>query len=458
MNGGVIRPQPGPQEAFLAADADIVVYGGAAGGGKSYGLMMEPLYDISKPGFNAVYFRRTMPQIKNPGGLWDESYGMYPQLGAKDNKSEYTWTWGGRGGAYIKFDSLQYESTLADFQGAQIPLILFDELTHFTERQFFYMLSRNRLGQCSGVRPRLRATTNPDGASWVKRFLAPWLDKKHSNPARPGECRYFVRHGDTIKWVDKSYRGRLPGDLPKSVTFIPASVYDNKILLERDPGYLANLHALPLVDRQRLLFGDWDVMPEAGKVFNRYKFRQCMYPHAMGPDIVRFWDFAATEKTLNKNEPDYTVGVKMMRSGESFFVLDVIAEQVSPADVDALVIDTALRDGRSIPIRWELEGGASGKLVAHYLAGRLQGYDARGVRPYGDKIMRSRAFASQVHAGNIWLVENLEWNEPYLQELHHFPNWNHDDRVDASSGAYNYLITEAGQWDAAAFGTLAQGA
>ena len=77
-----IAPQPGPQTDFLRTPADICIYGGAAGGGKTVGLILEPLRYVSRvPGFTAVFFRRTTPQITNPGGLWDESVNFYPRFG-----------------------------------------------------------------------------------------------------------------------------------------------------------------------------------------------------------------------------------------------------------------------------------------------------------------------------------------------------------------------------------------
>ncbi|HEX7001093.1 MAG TPA: terminase family protein, partial [Trueperaceae bacterium] len=139
-----IRPQPGPQEAFLASSADIVVYGGAAGGGKSYALLLEPLRHITTvPGFGAVIFRRTSVQVRNEGGLWDESEAIYGPAGLKPRESVLEWEHTPTGNT-VKFAHLEHEKNVLDWQGAQIALIGFDELTHFEAKQFWYMLSRNR--------------------------------------------------------------------------------------------------------------------------------------------------------------------------------------------------------------------------------------------------------------------------------------------------------------------------
>src|SRR5882724_626948 len=149
-----ISAQAGPQTAFLQTAADICIYGGAAGGGKTVGLILEPLRHVGRvPGFTAVFFRRTTPQITNPGGLWDESQNFYPRLGGTPHLRAQEWRWpcGGK----IKFSHLQLATTVYDWQGAQITLICFDELTHFTAHQFFYLLSRNR--STCGVKPYIRA-------------------------------------------------------------------------------------------------------------------------------------------------------------------------------------------------------------------------------------------------------------------------------------------------------------
>ena len=175
-----IKPQPGKQEEFIKTRADIAVYGGGAGGGKTWALLLDPLRNVRNPAFAGVVFRRTYPQIKNEGGLWDESFSLYQLLGAKPKETNVEWTF--PSGATIRFAHMALERNKYDWQGSQIPFIAFDELTHFTESQFFYMLSRSR--SMSGVNPYLRATCNPDAGSWVKKFLAPWVDSTSTNQGR----------------------------------------------------------------------------------------------------------------------------------------------------------------------------------------------------------------------------------------------------------------------------------
>lgn len=214
----------------------------------------------SNPHFGAVIFRRTSPQITNEGGLWDESINLYPLMGATPLAGTLDWRFPSN--ANVGFRHLQHEENKLDWQGAQVTMIGFDELTHFTESQFFYLFSRNR--STCGVRPYIRATTNPDASSWVKKFLAPWLDGSHPAAAESGEIRWMVRVDGKILWATTRAElvERYPTLNPKSCTFVRASVFDNRILLAKDPGYLANLQALPPVEQARLLRGDWNVRRE----------------------------------------------------------------------------------------------------------------------------------------------------------------------------------------------------
>jgi hypothetical protein len=248
-----LAPQPGPQTDYLRCHADIAIYGGAAGSGKTFAVLMEPIYHLHVPYFGAVIFRRNSTMVRNQGGLWDTSMQIYsnPRIGGRPKETTLEWDFPGI--TTVKFSHLQYESDVLSWQGAQIPLIIFDELTHFSRSQFFYMLSRNR--STCGVKPYIRATTNPDAESWVRELIDWWINPETglAIPERSGKIRYFIQLNDQIIWADckAALHSQYPECLPKSFTFISASIFDNKKLLDADPGYLANLHALPMVERER---------------------------------------------------------------------------------------------------------------------------------------------------------------------------------------------------------------
>jgi hypothetical protein len=231
-----IRPQPGPQRAFLSSPADLIIYGGAAGGGKTWSLLLDPLRHIAHPAFRGVLFRRVAPQITNPGGLWDESMNLYPHAGGVPQRSRLEWAF--PSGARIKFGHMQYEDDKLDWQGAQIVYVGFDEGTHFSQGQVFYLLSRMR--SMTGIRPTMRLTCNPDADSWIAAFIAWWIDQETGLPIpeRSGVVRWFVREGDTIVWAETraALVAQFPLQQPKSATFIPATIHDNRRLMRRDPG------------------------------------------------------------------------------------------------------------------------------------------------------------------------------------------------------------------------------
>ncbi len=445
-----IRPQPGPQEAFLSTPADIAIYGGAAGGGKTWALLLEPLRHITNSQFGAVVFRRTYKQVTQQGGMWDQSMALYPLVQGVDKESALEWTF--PKGSRVSFAHLQHNKNRYDWQGAQIPLLAFDELTHFTAKQFWYLISRNR--STCGVRPYTRATTNPDADSWVADLVRWWIDQEtgYAIPERSGVIRWFVRDGDVLKWYSsQSDAGRDYPDLPaKSFTFIAASLADNPLLMEADPGYLANLLALPYVEREQLLAGNWKVRPAAGKVFNRAWFEIVDAVPAGGLECDG-WDFAATAKEQRGDDPDYTAGVGVRKVGGQWYVTWMQAEQVANADpllrnLSAQHRQRCASSGTRYRVRWEIEPAASGKKENRRLTGMMAGYDARGVRPGGDKLTRSRALAAQAQppASNVKLLRG-PWNETFLQHMHAIPDGDHDDIHDAAAIAFNGTLS--GQWD-----------
>lgn len=434
-----IKPQPGPQEQFLSTPADIAIYGGAAGGGKTWALLMEPLrHTPTNSRFASVIFRRTTNQIKNPGGLWDESTSLYPLIGGKPTSHISEWRW--IGGGLVKFSHMEHDSNRFDWQGSQIPLIGFDELTHFSATQFWYMFSRNR--SMAGVRSYIRATCNPDADSWVASFIAWWIDQDtgFAIPERSGKLRWFVRIGETLVWANskKELLERYPGAEPKSVTFIPAKLSDNQILLQKDPGYLANLMAMPTVERERLLAGNWKIRPRAGLYFQR-GWCEVIDAVPAGIQIARGWDLASTAK-VESNDPDFTAGTKIGRTTDGrFIVLDHVRDQVSPAGVQRLIQNTASADGKKVTISLPIDPGAGGKSWGQTLVASLAGYRVISSPERGDKTLRFGPFSAQAEAGNVRVLRG-GWNDSWFSCLEGFPEAAHDDDVDSTSRAFSALI------------------
>lgn len=455
-----IAPQPGPQTRFLSTAADVCIYGGAAGAGKSYGLLMNPLRHVSKTRFGAVCFRRTLKQVTNEGGLWDTASTLYPLLGATPRVSSYEFLWPTTQSS-VRFGHLEHDKNVLDWQGSQIPAMLFDEVTHFSAYQFWYMLSRNRVGNDTAVvRPYVRATCNPDPDSFVAELIAWWIgDDGYPLLERSGVLRWFIRVADELHWAsdpaELHQRFGYGEDVqPRSFTFIPAKLDDNQILQKLDPTYRANLLALTLIERERLLHGNWKIRASGGVIFNRANFK--VMPFAEERRItsvrwVRAWDKAATNAA-----GDWTVGVLMAElelkdtPGKVYWVVDVIREQLGTHEREALIYKTAVADGYHVEIAMEQEPGSSGVDAVNLSINNLAGWDARGYRSSGSKADRAQPYAAQVEAGRVYLLP-APWNEPYLQELHAFPTKGvNDDQVDASTLAFK-VLTSPREWSTSHF-------
>jgi predicted phage terminase large subunit-like protein len=434
----------------LSSPADVVIAGGAAGGGKTFGLLLEPLRHVDNPRFGAVIFRRETPQITNEGGLWDESGALYPQLGATPNQNDLSWTF--KSGAKVRFSHMQHATDRFAWDGAQIPLIGWDQLESFLEAQWWYLFSRNR--SVCGVRPYIRATCNPvpdddDTGGWLHRLISWWIDPETglAIPSRSGVIRYMARINEVVEWADSEaeLRARFPHVSPdklqpKSFTFIPSRLSDNRILTTKDPGYIASLMALPLVERERLLGGNWKIKAAAGTVLNRAWFKTLP---AQPTDVVRwvrYWDKAGTEGG-GKRSAGVLMGIR--RSSRDYVIADVVTGQWSAHNREVTIKQVAEADAmRPEPVEiWvEQEPGSGGKESAENTIQNLAGYTIKAERVTGDKVTRAGPFAAQAEAGNVYLVAS-SWNELFLAEAHRFDGVHgFMDQIDAASGAFNKLV------------------
>lgn len=257
---------PHPQRLARESKADILGYGGAAGGGKSDLLLGTAGWDH----YRSIIFRRVFPSLR---GLVDRSRTIYNPDGAPANEDSYNeslhrWRFKHQNpGAQVEFGSLQYDRDVLSHQGQPRDFYGFDELTEFTEYQFRYVIGWNRPSSGdprAGKRCRVVGTMNPPTTKegeWVIRFFGPWLDPLYNGKrAKEGELRWFT----TVAGKDKEMKGpddfivdEKSGDkiYPKSRTFIFARVQDNPVLMAS--GYLTTLQSLPEPLRSKLLYGDF---------------------------------------------------------------------------------------------------------------------------------------------------------------------------------------------------------
>lgn len=260
------EPTPGPQTEALSTSADILFYGGAAGGGKTDLLVGA----ASTEQLRSIIFRREATQLVAVVSRAKEINEGFSYNG----QDKILTTSEGR---VIEFGSCKDAGDEIKYQGRAHDLKGFDEITHFTEQQFRFLCGWMRSTDPT-VRQRVIATGNPPTDSdgeWVKKFWGPWLDEDHPNPAEPGELRYYVTYDSGIETeVDGPELVKDPGTgeliKPKSRTFIPSKIEDNPFLMET--GYKATLQALPEPLRSQMLKGDfkagveddpWQVLPSS---------------------------------------------------------------------------------------------------------------------------------------------------------------------------------------------------
>lgn len=229
------------QQAFIDSQAFETLFGGAAGGGKSYGQLVDGLlYALKYPKSKQIIFRSTFADLEK--SLIRTSMNLYPLSIANYNDSKHTWKF--KNGSIIDFGYIQYEKDVYQYQSAEYDVIRFDELTHFTEFMYTYMISR-----CRGANPYpkgIKSSTNPGGIghNWVKeRFI------DIGTPNVVHTCK--LETGETTTRI-----------------FIPSLVQDNKFMLTYDPDYIKRLDALPEKERKALKYGNWDIFD--GQFFTEF--------------------------------------------------------------------------------------------------------------------------------------------------------------------------------------------
>ena len=224
------------QRSFIEASADEVLFGGAAGGGKSYGQLIDALlFALRYPGSKQLLLRRTLPELER--SLLRAAMGLYPKevyrYTAASHSGRFT------NGSILEFGYCDSELDVYKYQSAEYDVLRFDELTHFTETMYTYLISRVR-----GVNEypkQVKSSTNPGGVghTWVK--------------------ERFIDLGPPGKTLQAPAGTRL---------FLPAKIQDNLFLMEKDPGYLKRLQNLPPREKQALLYGDWDLFE--GRFFTEF--------------------------------------------------------------------------------------------------------------------------------------------------------------------------------------------
>ena len=403
-----------------------LLFGGAAGGGKSVFLLMAALQFVDWPEYNAVLIRRTFPQLKLAEGLLELAQDwLSRQAEGVDTIDGMPTRYLFRSGAKLDFKHCQHLKDREQFQGGGFHFVGFDELGQFLLKQYLYIaFSRERKQVASTIPIRVRATANPGGVGheWVRdRFII------EADEIGPESQAAFVNGGRA---------------------FVPSKIRDNPYLDADD--YERSLAELHPYERAQLMYGDWSARPP-GSLFEREWFP--IFESTPGTIVkrVRYWDLAATAPAKGK-DPDWTVGTlgaKLNVAAVDYMIEDVERFQLASGPLELRIKAVAAADGPEVVQVIEQEGGSAGKIAATALGRALEGITVRFDRPTGSKLVRAGPFASGASQRRVGVLRRA-WCSEWFRELEMFSGVDdaHDDQVDSASGLYAQLHARRGvSWE-----------
>lgn len=436
-------------------ETDVLCVGGGAGGGKSFTCLMKSLIYIKDPAARVLIVRQSYPALKISGGLWDESFNVYPHFGGEAKIQRLTWQF--PNGATIQFAAMPEK--LSEWQGLQASHILVDESAEFKEDQIIFLLSRLRSAKYKG-KTNLTLTCNPDNASFLFNWVKYSLDEDTGVPKVGTEhiTNWFVSLNGKIYWGDSPeslYKehgaGMTMGKdfIPKSFRFIPMTVHDNPVLVKNNPAYLANLQAQSHINKLRYLYGSWTAKDVGAMYFNRDWCEVVKFPPTNRVAAVRAWDLAGTERNpMSRDNPDYTAGVLLSKDAfGTYYVEDCVRFQKRIDGVLREIVETSKHDGSDVLVSIPEDPSASGKSTAVFMKKTLaeNGVYSRTLKVsnQSSKLTRFKPLCALAESGNLKFVQG-DYLEELLSEMENFTgqkskNTLKDDQVDAISDAFMIL-------------------
>lgn len=478
-NKPIFAPASLKQKLMLqrVSDTQIVLIGGAAGSGKSHILNHLPLMLVDDPDTNCIMYRRTNPQLD--GGLWPNGRKIWANLpdwvpdqlkpkSIREQAKEIVLN----NGAKIKYQQAENTARACDdAQGQEYTLIAVDEATQHDWVFLEYLMSRLR--SRSSHFSRMVMSCNPDPDHELRKVIDWYIGEDgFVIPERDGVTRYFITENGEWLWGNTKQELADRYDIPEdkwegkilSFAFVAGTIYDNPIMIELNPSYLAFLEGLNEVDKAKLLHGNWDARAKGANYFERSWLKETT-KIPQGTVFGRGYDLAATERSQVNKNPDATTGVKMHKCKDGYFYLvgdfhpDFIDEETLVSgrvcarvgSRDKIMLKQAQQDGSDCLIVLPVDPAAAGKQVYQEMAKKFanKGYRVKKDPVAGNKAKLTRflPFADAAENGLIYIVRSsfdkvtYEW---VMKEMESFDGerstaTRKDDFPDCIASIYNYL-------------------
>ena len=454
-----LAPASIPQQNFLESNSTITLYSGSAGAGKTFAIIISLVrYALEKNSTIAV-FRRTSTQLRQNGGIWQETCHIFKQMFKKDlvirNRDLEIYI--PSTNSTIKMSHLQHQSDVSNHLGAQYSYIVFDEATLFPFEEMILPLMGRLRSANTTYTPRMAWCTNPQYNHgiyhWIKDFYLDEFGIPYDH--RSNVERYFVMENSKPVWFDdrkeaEALYGSGPDSGISSFRAIKAHVTQNIPLLKANPQYLSNLKALPEIKRRIFLDGSWTAREEEAGLYNRTWSKVVPYPNMKAKRRVRAYDLASQPVSSQSPNPDWTRGTLISKDDEGIYTVeDVVSARDRPHVITQLILDTARRDKEmygNIIVSIPLDPGAAGASVGAELRRKLAeiGVVCKLTRPNKSKRTRFLPASAIAESGYLNVVK-ADWNEEFYCELEEFTGLKpreRDDIVDTVSDCILVLNQE----------------
>lgn len=443
----VEKPRPCSKRQYLytASQADVTLFGGAAGSGKSEIAVIDFCPYMRLQNFIGIISRRTTPMLKGAGGILTKCKRTFAREFAGDTNYKCEWKekdnrfvtykkekltdgkirWHEVSSIYLKHS--EYEANIVEnWQGVEANIICLDEATQYTYPMLNYISSRMRNPSCPEVSPKLKMTCNPDADHFLRKWVEPYLFEDGTpDRSKDGLIRYFQMDDGEVFFADTpeavvEKTGCLLDDV-MTFTFISANVTDNPIIQEVQPKYVAWLRGLKGVDKARLCDGNWYIREAGASYFNREWCPIISVPYKPSDftKLVRAYDWAETLPHDGNRNPDYTACVLMgkLKNG-NYVILEVIRHRMRSSGWMEFILDNAKRDGKKTLILLPQDpnplAGDNAKRMAKAVI--EAGYQAKLKRSTQGKLEGFVNFAAVAELGFIEVMADCAtdlWNKIY---------------------------------------------